>query len=247
MERVLGWLMIIKTRIFKQTVSTISKYEIFPLLLELAKRGCLNFPERISRTEIIKALDASSWRLRKLLEVGEKEGYIERLQQGRYVTYKITPRGKTLLESVYRDLRSIFDSDVIIELKGKVVPGLGEGAFYLSIPKYVEAFKEVLGFEPYPGTLNVKLDEESTKKRSQLKKSTTGVYIPGFTINERSFCGVYVYRAVISANGLSVFGAALDIEKTKHGEDILELISQVKLRSELRLRDGDNISIKIML
>jgi riboflavin kinase len=228
-------------------VSNLTKYEIFPLLLELAKRNCLNFPERISRTEIIKSLDISAWRFRKLLKYAEDEGYIERVPLGRFIAFKITPRGRELLESIYGDLKRILDSGLTVELRGKVVPGLGEGAYYLSIPQYVEAFKEALGFEPFPGTLNVRLDEDSVKKRVFVRNSGKGIYIPGFTLNGKSFCGVTVYKAVISANGVSVFGAVLDIEKTKHGDEILEVISQVRLRSELKLRDGDPVEIRVML
>ena len=224
-----------------------NKYEMFPLILELAKRGCLNFPERISRTEVMKSLDVSSWRFRKLLELAEDEGFIERVQQGRYVAYKITPRGKELLERIYQDLKAVFDANVTVDLEGVVVPGLGEGAYYLSISEYVEAIRDALGFEPYPGTLNINLDEESVAKRRFIRESGKGIRIPGFTLNGKSFCGVTLYKAVISANGVSVIGAALDIEKTKHGENILEVISQVKLRSELRLRDGDKVNIRVIL
>jgi len=38
------------------------------------------------------------------------------------------------------------------------VSGKGEGRFYSSKRKYAEQFSENLGFLPYPGTLNVKLD-----------------------------------------------------------------------------------------
>ena len=37
--------------------------------------------------------------------------------------------------------------------------GKAEGRFYPSKRKYAEQFSENLGFLPYPGTLNVKLDE----------------------------------------------------------------------------------------
>ncbi len=226
-------------------MSNTGNYDVVPLLLELAKRGCLAFPQRISRTEIMKSLGFSAWKFRKLIERAESEGYISKVYYGRYVAYKITPRGADLLQRIYSDLATIFNSSTILTLQGVVVPGLGEGAVYMSIPKYIEAFRDVLGFEPYPGTLNVKLDEESTEKRLLLRKSGKGLKIPGFTINGREYCSVVVYKAAITGNGVTVYGGALDIEKTKHGPEILELIAPVKLRDELKLRDGDRVEVRI--
>lgn len=45
-------------------------------------------------------------------------------------------------------------------IEGEVVSGLGEGRYFLSLPPYKEIFKKILGFEPYEGTLNLKLDRE---------------------------------------------------------------------------------------
>jgi len=222
-------------------------YEMLPLLLELAKRGCLSFPRRISRTEVMKSLGYSAWRFRKLLERAESEGYIERVFFGRYVAYRVTPRGVDLLKRIHADLSAVFSSNSSIVLRGVVVPGLGEGAVYMSIPRYVEAFREALGFEPYPGTLNIRLDEESTGKRLILRESSKGIKIPGFQLDGREFCSVRVYRATIVGNSISVYGGALDIEKTKHGPEILELIAPVRLRDELRLRDGDAVEVEIMV
>lgn len=228
-------------------MSGASKYDLLPLLIELAKRGCLDFPQRVSRTDVMRSLGVSAWKFRKLLEEAENEGFIERIALSRYVALKITPRGKSFLESVYSDLLRVFNSSLVVSLRGTVVPGLGEGAMYMSIPKYVEAFREVLGFEPFPGTLNIRLDEESVKKRLLVRNSKKGILIPGFSLNGKEYCSVTVYKAVITANGVTVFGAALDIEKTKHGDDVLELVSQVKLRDEMKLRDGDTVEVKIVL
>jgi riboflavin kinase len=48
---------------------------------------------------------------------------------------------------------------VMIKMKlfGRVVSGKGEGRYYMSLPPYKEKFKNILGFEPYEGTLNIKL------------------------------------------------------------------------------------------
>ncbi|MEM0493964.1 MAG: DUF120 domain-containing protein [Thermofilum sp.] len=220
--------------------------EVLPLLLELARRGCLYAPRRISKVEVAKILGMSPWKLNKLLQFAEEDGYVEKKRIGRTFSYQLTPRAVILLHRVHRLLSSVLRGQPFARLRGFAVAGLGEGAYYMSIPRYVEAFKEVLGYQPYAGTLNVKLDEESVKVRRDLRSQGVGCRIEGFTLDDREFCGVTVYRAVITGNGISVSGAALDIDKTKHGDDILELIAPVKLRDVLKLRDGDPVEVLIL-
>ena len=45
------------------------------------------------------------------------------------------------------------------KLKGKIVTGLGKGQYYISRDGYRTQFNLKLGFDPSPGTLNLKLAE----------------------------------------------------------------------------------------
>lgn len=220
--------------------------EVLPLLLELACRGCLYAPRRISKVELTKTLGVSSWKLNKLLYFAEEEGYVEKRRFGRTFAYQLTPRAVDLLHRVYRLLSLTLRGKPFARLRGFVTAGLGEGAYYMSIPKYMDAFREILGYQPYAGTLNIKLDEESVKARKELRSQGVGFRIEGFVLDGREFCGVTVYRAAITGNGISVSGAFLDIDKTKHGDDVLELIAPVKLRDVLKLRDGDPVEVLVM-
>jgi len=221
-------------------------YELLPLLLELAQRGCVHAPRRISKIELAKTLGVSSWKLNKLLQLAEDEGYVERHRMGRVFSYQLTPRSLMLLHRVHSTLSSVLKTTPLARLRGVVVPGLGEGVFYMSIPKYLEAFKEILGYEPYAGTLNLKLDGESVEARRKLRTSRAGYRIEGFSLNGREYCGVTVYKAIITGNGISVSGAVLDIDKTKHGDEILEVVAPMKLRDALKLRDGDCVEVTVL-
>ena len=223
------------------------KYRFFPLLLEMAKRRCLYSSKRISRVDLMRSLGLTAWMLNQLLRHAENEGYIIATRYGRSVYYRISDRGRRLLEDVLEELKVVLVEDRVITLKGKVVSGLGEGVVYMSMPEYRERFKKILGFEPYPGTLNVKLDQPSTLAREELRNSSQGYRIEGFEINGKKYGGVVVYRAIINGNNKAVECAVLDIEKTKHGSDILEVIAPVKLREELRLKDGDDVIVEVWL
>jgi CTP-dependent riboflavin kinase len=51
---------------------------------------------------------------------------------------------------------------------GKVVRGLEESGKFLTIPWVANQIKERLSFFPYPGTLNIKLDD--TQVQAELKE-----------------------------------------------------------------------------
>ena len=42
-------------------------------------------------------------------------------------------------------------------LKGTIIKGLGEGAYFMSMGHYKKEIKKKLGFDAYPGTLNIKI------------------------------------------------------------------------------------------
>ncbi len=218
---------------------------MLPLLIELGRRGCLYTPVRISRTELAKSLGVSAWKLRRLLELAVEEGYLLTNRVGNSTYYKLSARGRRLLEAVYRDLRSLFEDKTVV-LKGVVTKGLGEGAVYMSIPEYRARFAEILGYEPFAGTLNVKLHDEYVPARKALR-DMQGYRIEGFTLNGRRYGGVTVYRAVIRGRDKSANCALLDLEVTRHGDDVVELIAPVRLRDELGLKDGDPVEIYVFV
>ena len=126
-------------------------------------------------------------------------------------------------------------------LRGKVFTGFGEGAYYVSLPGYRRQFVERLGFEPYPGTLNLRLDRESLRLRRKLELME-GIVIDGFTHGGRRYGAVKCFRARVEGR---VRGAVLLIERTHYGPDVLEVIAPVNLREALGLRDGDWVSVSV--
>ena len=54
-------------------------------------------------------------------------------------------------------------------MEGIVTSGLGEGYFFMSMEHYKKEIKEKLGFEAYPGTLNLKIDEEQIDSLKKIR------------------------------------------------------------------------------
>jgi riboflavin kinase len=127
----------------------------------------------------------------------------------------------------------------MFELKGRVFTGKSEGAHFLSIKRFVEEFKQKIGYVPFPGTLNLKLDESSVKNRKKLFSRNT-IRIEGFIENGIEYGGGYCHRVKIQNK---INGHAIKIDKTTYREDVLEIIAPVCLRKELKLKDGDIVKI----
>ena len=107
-----------------------------------------------------------------------------------------------------------------------VVSGLGEGSYFMSMPHYKKEIKEKLGFEAFPGTLNIKAKEKIGVENS--KKIT----ISGFGKNGKKVGGVSCWKARID----KIEGAIIIPEISKH-KDILEFIAPVSVKSSLGIKE----------
>lgn len=122
-------------------------------------------------------------------------------------------------------------------LIGTIVRGLGEGTFFMSRGYYKKEIKKKLGFDAYPGTLNLKV----SKNKANLLKNALPIKIDGFKSGNKTFGGASCYKAKIK----NINGFIIVPEFTRH-KDIMEFIAPVHLKSELKLRDGDKIKIELI-
>jgi riboflavin kinase len=183
---------------------------------------------------------------RHLLDL-ENAGYIERLRKGQTFRIKITNRGYSEIESLYSTLKSAIESiPFSIDFEGTVVSGMGEGAYYMSLEGYRKQFKDKLGFEPYPGTLNVKLiDQIFMNARREIGRYPS-VFINGFSDNLRTYGWVKCYKANINKGAVNN-AAALVLERTHYDDSMLEIIAPICLKEAIGLQNGDRISIKVQI
>lgn len=165
----------------------------------------------------------------------ERGGDIERKNNG----IKITPLGLKKIASFYYGLKEALEgvSDKL-QFKGKIVLGLGEGRYYVS--KYAKRIKKALGFEPYVGTLNVKLNKQNIEKRFLLT-NRDAVIIKGFMEKGRSFGDIFAYPCSIDGNRAAVIIPV----RTHHGVEILEIISSKNLLTACRKGIGDSVVVSI--
>ncbi|MCK4320350.1 DUF120 domain-containing protein, partial [Candidatus Bathyarchaeota archaeon] len=182
---------------------------------------------------------------RNLIEL-DKKAWIKRTITPEGCLIKITETGVAELEKLYSNLRLIMEAAYppSVTLEGVLFTGLGEGAYYVTRDKYRKQFMEKLGFDPYPGTLNLKLTSEyDTKARSELE-TYPGIEIEGFKNESRTFGNVKCYPVVINNK---MKGAVIFALRSHYNSSVLEIIAPTYLRSQLKLKDGHKVKVEVLI
>ena len=217
-----------------------STMEDISALKKLALMGGLDGITRISSSEFANHIFSSTQTASRRLQSLEQAGYITREIRPAGQHIKITSAGRQVLEAEYLEYRKIFTpGSTPIELTGHVITGLGEGQYYTTIKGYHNQFVDLLGFEPYPGTLNIKLEQESIGCRTLLNMKDK-ITIEGFTSRNRTFGGGRCFPISLG-NGTK--GAIMIPDRTHYPDDIIEIISTENLREHLGLKDGSKITV----
>ncbi|MFW5939929.1 MAG: DUF120 domain-containing protein [Halolamina sp.] len=214
-------------------------------LKEVALSGGVDGERKVSCAALGECLDASSQTASRRLQRLESARLIERevVADGQWIS--LTPAGKSRLREEYADYRRLFEDDAELSLAGSVTAGAGEGRHYISLSGYNSQFNEKLGYDPYPGTLNVALDEESTRNRGELA-AVDGITIEEWEDEERTYGAATCYPARLAADAGTVEPVHVIVpDRTHHDEDQIELIAPEMLRDELGLADGDGVAVEI--
>ena len=221
------------------------KLQHIATMTELLLRGAQHNFIEVTTTDLGKDIKRSQQAVSRHLLDLETAGYIERLKKGQKFRIKITAKGYSEVESLFLILKAAMEpAPFTIDFEGTVVSGMGEGSYYMSLDGYRKQFKERLGYEPYPGTLNVKLlDQIFMNARREIDKYNS-VFIDGFSDNTRTYGWVKCYIANIN-NGVINNAAILILERSHYDESMLEVIAPVSLKESAGIRNGDKISIKV--
>ena len=181
---------------------------------------------------------------RYLIEL-ETEGWIQKTTTPEGSLIRISEAGIQELQKLYTNLRLLIEAAYppSITLEGTVFTGLGEGAYYITKEHYRKQFMEKLGFDPYPGTLNLKITTEYDLKTRTELEAYPAVEIQGFKNEDRTFGLVKCYPAKIDNK---IKGALILALRSHYDRSVLELITPVNLRKHLNLKDGNKVKVEIL-
>jgi riboflavin kinase len=201
------------------------------------------YPDEVifTTTELARLLGSSQQTASRHLIELEKMGLIHRVRLGRRESIKIMAGGAKHLDGMFITLRRAFEmkkTEIIFE--GSVFSGLGEGAYYIRQDGYRKQFVEKLGFDPYPGTFNLRVRKEDQEDVRMLEVSPF-ILIEGFTDGNRSFGPAKCFHGKIGDR----FTCALIAPVRTHYEgDVVEIISSEYLREALHTKDGDMVKVR---
>jgi len=214
---------------------------LLQMLKELALLGAAKNRVEISSLELAKQLETSQQTSSRYLLELDKDGMITRELGIKKQLIQITGKGEESLQEEYLQYQQIFELANKIRFTGIVVSGMGEGKYYTKQSGYADQFKEKLGFDAFPGTLNVEI-RHIEKNKLRLLKNYNAIQIDEFETDNRTFGGVKCFRATINnADG------AIVLPLRSHYSNILEFISPHFLREKLKIKDGNNVKIMIYL
>jgi len=216
-------------------------------IMELLSKGARHNFVEVTTTELGKNIGRSQQAASKHLLDLENSGYIERAKKGQKFAVKVTDKGYSEIQGLFSSLRAALESTpAAIDFEGKVVSGMGEGAYYMSLEGYRKQFKEKLGYEPYAGTLNIRLiDQIFMNARRELGKQPS-IFINGFSDGTRTYGWVKCYRAVIN-DGRVNNAAVLVLERTHYDDSMLEVISPESIKQATGMKNGDRVKVQVQL
>jgi len=214
-------------------------------LAELLVRGARYNYVEVTTKALGKSIGRSQQAASKHLLDLEKDGYLHRVRKGQGFRVKVTEKGYEQMSKLFLTVKTALDSAPNhLEFQGIAVSGMGEGAYYMSMAGYKNQFVKKLGYTPFPGTLNIKLEDQVYVNAKKELDRYPGVFIDGFSDGKRTYGWAKCYNAIINDK---VNGALLIIERTHHGDSVIEVIAPVKIKDIVKIKDGDKVNIKVPL
>jgi len=215
-------------------------------LYELAEMGACGRAVKVSTEYLAERMGCSQQTASRHLIRLEREGLIKRSVSAKGCLVRVTEPGMAELKRVYSGLHSVIEAAVppSVILEGELFSGIGEGAYYVTRDGYRKQFIENLGFDPYPGTLNLRLTTDyDLRTRAELEKYPA-IEIRGFSDESRTFGPAKCYRAVVNNRAE---GAVILAMRSHYNASVVEVIAPNYLRGRLKLKDGHKVRLEILI
>ncbi|MDX1372365.1 MAG: DUF120 domain-containing protein, partial [Nitrososphaeraceae archaeon] len=175
------------------------KIKYIIILSQLLIYGARNNFIEITTAELAKKINCSQQLASKELLDLELMGLIERNKNSKKFSIRVTEKGFQEVYHLYLFLKTSIETfRKTMNFEGEIISGMGEGSYYMSLPGYKQRFKEKLGYEPYPGTLNIKLNSKLYVDRKKEILKFPAILIDGFSDEMRTYGWVKCYPALLN-------------------------------------------------
>lgn len=124
-----------------------------------------------------------------------------------------------------------------MRMSGVIESGAGKGTYFTQVDWVVKQCQDKLNMTPYPGTLNVRIDETSVYQLGEFLRAADVELIP----DDPSFCAAHVKK--VTVDGVPAALVLPSEEVRIHDSRTIELIAAFSLKESLGLDDGDTVTI----
>ncbi|HBA40672.1 MAG TPA: hypothetical protein DCZ05_13320 [Deltaproteobacteria bacterium] len=124
-------------------------------------------------------------------------------------------------------------------ITGVIFSDLGQASSFMALDWVQKALRDGLGFSPFPATLNLRLEsDQAMAVWQEVKSEMRGIdIIPP----DPSFCKARCFLVEIEGKQK---GAVLLPEVEGYPANKVEVIAPVRLKDELRVRDGGRVTLE---
>ena len=197
--------------------------------------------ETTSVSSVADRLEASERTAARMVDRLVERDYVEKNSDA----VQLTDDGKRFLWKEYADYSNLVTEQRQLLFRGSVTSGLGKGKHFVSLSGYQTQFTAKLGYEPYPGTLNVKLTPPSIRSRLGLEECDS-IRIEPWSAEGETYGAADCYPVTLHIpSGIVDRCHAIVPVRTDHDADELELLAPVEIRAEFDLEDGDSVTVEV--
>jgi CTP-dependent riboflavin kinase len=129
------------------------------------------------------------------------------------------------------------------ELLGRLVAGKGQGKHFTRLEWARQQFLDKLGIDPFPGTINLIVDDPKSTKAWNRLKGTPGVRIDNPNDGPKD-CDARCYPVSIEGR---IDAAIVLPEVDGYSPVKIEIIAATGVRDALDVDDGDSMRLRIKL
>jgi CTP-dependent riboflavin kinase len=122
---------------------------------------------------------------------------------------------------------------------GRVASGKGEGARFTRARWARDAFIARVGIDPFPGTLNLRVEDPEARAVWARIRGSPGIHLPA---PDPGWCDARLFPVTVAGREP---GAIVLPAVAAYPDDQVEIIAAVGLRAALRLEDGDSVEVAV--
>ena len=126
------------------------------------------------------------------------------------------------------------------KITGVVFSDLGRAASFMSVERVRRTLGKKLGFFPYPGTLNLRLETDQAMESWREARGRRGIEIAS---EDPAHCHARCFLVEIEGKGR---GAVILPEVEGYPSDKVEIIAPVRLKDEIEVKDGERVTIEFV-